>query len=254
MKALTRIFTLLLLIVSFVTAADLSQASDAFHKGNEAYEKGNFEEASADYQKAEDLGIANTRLYFNHANSLYRQHQLGLSILYYEKARKLSPLDEDVLYNLRFAQSQVADKIPEPESNLLTQALWHLHASYSIRAGIWMAFALFTLAFTGIAASLFLASFLRWLSVAVTVVSILILLAFSPSLIYKVHQQENEQYGIVLQPAIDMLSGPGDNYQVLARVHEGTRFEIVEQRGEWLSVKLANGKGGFVRSNQLGKV
>ena len=101
---------------------------------------------------------------------------------------------------------------------------------------------------------MFLTSFLRWLSATAAVLSLLALLAFSPSLLYKIHQQENEVYGIVLQPAVDMLSGPGENYQVLAKVHEGTRFEIVEQRGEWLSVKLANGKGGFVRANQLGKV
>ena len=87
-----------------------------------------------------------------------------------------------------------------------------------------------------------------------TACSLLALLAFSPSLLYKIHQQETEQYGIVLQPTIEMFSGPGETYQVLAKIHEGTRFVIVEQRGEWLSVKLANGKGGFVRANQLGKV
>ncbi len=245
---------LLLLSFSGAIASDLSQATDWFRKGNEAYEKGSFEEASSDYQKAEDLGVANARLYYNHGNALFRQHQLGLSILNYERARKLDPLDEDIQFNLRFAQSQVADKIPEPEPNLLTKLLWNVHASYSVRAGLWIAFGLFALAFAAVAAALFLTSFLRWLSILIAVVASLTLAAFSPSLIYKIHQQETMQYGIVLQPAVEMFSGPGENYQVLAKVHEGSRFEIVEQRGDWLSVKLANGKGGFVRTNQLGKV
>ena len=80
------------------------------------------------------------------------------------------------------------------------------------------------------------------------------LLAFSPSLFYKIHQQESEEYGIVLSQSVEMYSGPGENYQVLAKVHEGTRFEIVELHGEWLSVKLANGKGGYVKADRLGKV
>ena len=246
------LFFLFSFSISFAT--DLNTATDWFRKGNTAYEKGNFEEASSNYQKAEDLGVANSRLYYNHANSLFRQRQLGLSILYYERARKLAPLDEDILSNLHFAQAQLADKIPEPESNLLTKLVWNVHASYSIRSGIWAAFGLFALIFAAVAAALFLTSFLRWLSILIAVVSSLALISFSPSLGYRIHQQESVQIGIVLQPAIEMLSGPGENYQVLAKVHEGTRFEIVEQRGDWLSVKLANGKGGFVRANQLGKV
>lgn len=254
MNRFISVLMFLAVTLSFSTAADLASATDWFRKGNEAYEKGNFEEASSDYQKAEDLGVANARLYYNHGNALFRQRQLGLSILNYERARKLAPLDEDILSNLRFAQAQLADKIPEPESNLLTRLVWTAHAGYSVRSGVWAAFGLFALAFTAVAAALFLSSFLRWLSILIAVISSLGLIAFSPSLAYKIHQQETAQYGVVLQPAIEMFSGPGENYQVLAKVHEGTRFEIVEQRGDWLSVKLANGKGGFVRANQLGKV
>jgi tetratricopeptide (TPR) repeat protein len=249
-----RVFAALLLFAGLVSAADLASATDWFRKGNAAYEKGGFEEAAGDYQKAEDLGVADSRLYFNHGNALFRLNQLGPAILYYERARKLSPLDEDINFNLRYAQSRVVDKIPDPEPNLLTKVLWQLHAGYSLRAGLWAAFALFALVLAGISAAVFFSSFLRGLSIVMATCSLLALLAFSPSLLYKIHQQETGQYGIVLQPTIEMFSGPGETYQVLAKIHEGTRFVIVEQRGEWLSVKLANGKGGFVRANQLGKV
>jgi len=258
MSALTRLLAFCLFTLTFAftlaEAKGVAEATDYFRKGNEAYEKGSFDEAASAYQTAEEFGVSNARLFYNHGNALFRLHQLGPAILYYEKARKLSPLDPDIQFNLRFAQAQVADKIPEPEANSLTRILWNIHAIYPLRSGVWAAFALFALIFAAASAALFLTSFLRWLSTAAAVLALLALLAFSPSLLYKIHQQENEVYGIVLQPAVDMLSGPGENYQVLAKVHEGTRFEIVEQRGEWLSVKLANGKGGFVRANQLGKV
>ncbi len=245
---------LILVAAGCACAADLSPATEWFRQGNTAYEKGSFQEAAADYQKAEDLGVANAALYYNHGNALFRMNQLGPAILFYERAHKLAPLDEDINFNLRYAQSRVEDKVPEPESNLLTRVLWHLHAGYSLRAGLWTAFALFTLAFAFLIAFLLSGSFLRWLSAAGAVVSFLCLIALSPSLAYKVHQQETEEYAIVMQPVIEMYSGPGESYQVLAKVHEGTKFEIVEQHGDWLSVKLANGKGGYVRANQLGKV
>jgi uncharacterized protein YgiM (DUF1202 family) len=86
------------------------------------------------------------------------------------------------------------------------------------------------------------------------VLAALVLLAISPSLYFKIREQESLQYGIVLKPAVEMFSGPGENFQILTQVHEGTKFEIVETRGDWVSVKLANGKGGFVRLADLGKV
>jgi tetratricopeptide (TPR) repeat protein len=244
----------LIFTAGMALATDLASASEWFRQGNTAYEKGNFQEAAEDYQKAEDLGVANATLYYNHGNALFRLNQLGPSILFYERAHKLEPLDEDINFNLRYAQSHVEDKVPEPESNLLTRVLWRLHASYSIRSGLWAAFALFTLAFAFAISALMLLSFLRWLSVVGAVVAVLALLALSPSLLYKIHQQETEEYAIVMQPVVEMFSGPGENYQVLAKVHEGTKFEIVEEHGDWLSVKLANGKGGYVRANQLGRV
>jgi uncharacterized protein YgiM (DUF1202 family) len=82
----------------------------------------------------------------------------------------------------------------------------------------------------------------------------LAMLSLVPSLAMKIKDQETLRYAIVLKPAIEMFSGPGETFQVLTQVHEGTKFEIVETRGDWVSVKLANGKGGFVRLSDLGKV
>jgi tetratricopeptide (TPR) repeat protein len=232
----------------------LKAATDWFRSGNTAYEDGRFEVAAADYQKAVDLGVADARLYYNLGNALFRLNRLGPAILYYERAFKLNPADPDIAFNLRFARARVVDKIPEPETNLLTRALWGLHASYSVRAGAWAAWLLFTLAFAGAAAAQWLRGFARagvWMA---TVLAGIALLAFSPSLVYKIRQQESAQYGVVLQPMAEMFSGPGENYQILAKVHEGTKFEIVERKGDWVSVKLANGKGGFVRASQLGMV
>lgn len=246
---------LLLAALSMASAKSLFIATEYFGDGNAAYEKGDFETAAAAYQKAEDLGIAaDSRLYFNHGNALFRLNRLGPAILHYERARKLAPLDEDIASNLRFAQSRVVDKIPEPEINLLTKLLTFLHNSYSLRMGIWFAFTLFSLVFLFAALAMLSGKFLRGFSILGLVCSLLALLAFSPFLYYKIRQQETENFGIVLEQSVEMLSGPGENYQVLAKVHEGTKFEIVEQRGEWLSVKLSNGKGGYVRANRLGKV
>ncbi len=232
----------------------LERATRNFRLANAAYEKNDYAKAEELYRRAVDEGAVNARLYFNYANALFRQDRLGMAILYYEKARKLAPEDEDIAFNLRFANAQTADKNPEPEANLLTKVLWKLHSAFSINQGLWAAAGLFSAGFLLAALSLYAGAALRGVLVGAAVLCFIALAALSPSLVYKIKQQESVQYGIVLAPAVEMYSGPGDSFQLLTKVHEGTKFEIVEVRGDWASVKLLNGKGGYVRLADLGKV
>jgi tetratricopeptide (TPR) repeat protein len=232
----------------------MARAEKAFREANGAYERNDYAKAADLYRKAVDEGVVNARLYFNYANALFRQNQLGLAILYYEKAAKLEPTDEDIAYNLRFANAQTVDKNPAPENNALTRMLWFLHSSYSINEGLWICAGLFAGIFLAAMAAVFAGAALRGLLFTAMGLLTFALLVLGPSLAYKIQQQESVQYGIVLKPVVEMYSGPGENFQLLTKIHEGTKFQIVESRGEWVSVKLLNGKGGYVRYGDLGKV
>lgn len=261
MKKLARLFALACAAVAFLAAAAgavspeaLARAEKSFRQANAAYEKSDYAQAGDLYRRAIDEGVADSRLYFNYANCLFRQNQLGMAILYYEKARKLDPNDPDIAYNLRFVNAQIQDKVPAPEENALTRMLAFAHGAFSINEGLWIELALFT--FLGLAAMicLYVGTAARTaLGVAMGTAAVA-MLALAPSLAMKIKDQETLRYAIVLKPAIEMFSGPGETFQVLTQVHEGTKFEIVETRGDWVSVKLANGKGGYVRLSDLGKV
>jgi tetratricopeptide (TPR) repeat protein len=233
---------------------DLSTATAAFRAGNAAYEQGRYEEAAAAYEKAEAAGAADARLYYNQGNALFRLNRLGAAILAYERARKLAPSDPDIDFNLRFARSRIVDKTPEPVSNAFTRFAWNLHAGYSLRSGIWAAFALFALGFAALAAGLFAGSVGRLVAFAISLLAFCGLLAFSPSLWLRIRHQETAGRAVVLEPVAEVYSGPGEKYELLFRAHEGTAFDIVERRGEWLSVKLPDGKGGFIRARKTGEV
>jgi tetratricopeptide (TPR) repeat protein len=260
MKALLRalsalsVFCLLAAAAGAASPEALARAGQAFRQANAAYEKSDYAQAADLYRRALDEGVADSRLYFNYANCLFRQNQLGLAILYYEKARKLDPNDPDIAYNLRFVNAQIQDKLPAPEENALTRALAFVHGSFSINAGLWMELGLFTLLGLAAILCLYVGAAARAALGVLMAAAALAMLALIPSLTFKIKDQETVRYAIVLKPAVEMFSGPGENFQVLTQVHEGTRFEIVETRGDWVSVKLANGKGGFVRLADLGKV
>lgn len=248
--------------VSLATAAtvDLDAATSAFREGNAAYERGDFTGAANAYERAEAAGAADARLYYNHANALFRTDRLGPAILYFEKARKLAPTDPDILHNLDFARARVADKIPEPPANFVTRLLWSAHASYSPRTGVWIAWGLFSAGFLALTLGLFLPALGRIATIALATVSFAVLLAFAPSLVYKLRQHGTAVRAVVLQPVTDLHSGPGASYELLFRAHEGTVFTIVSREkkdadGEpWLAVKLPDGRGGYVKAKAVGEV
>jgi tetratricopeptide (TPR) repeat protein len=248
------ILALSCLAMAAVSPEALARATKSFQQANGAYEQNDYAKAADLYRRAIDEGVADSKLYFNYANCMFRLNQPGMAILYYEKARKLDPNDQDVAYNLRFVNANIIDKNPAPEINALTKALQFAHSAFSINEGLWIVLGLFTLIFVAGMAALYAGTALRGALITAIVLAALALLVISPSLILKIKEQETLQYGIVLKPAVEMFSGPGETFQVLTQVHEGTKFEIVETRGEWVSVKLANGKGGFVRLTDLGKV
>src|SRR5471030_132700 len=108
---------LLIIIMLFWLAPTIaysdSQSDALFKKGNDYYAKGMYKEAFATYQSLTNDGYQSAGLYFNMGNASYKLADFPLAILYYEKAHKLAPGDEDINFNIRFANLKTIDKIDE---------------------------------------------------------------------------------------------------------------------------------------------
>ena len=71
-----------------------------FAEANTAYESGDYEMAIATYLDVVDMGVVDEDLYYNLGNAFYKTGQLGPAILYYERARRLAPRNDDINQNL----------------------------------------------------------------------------------------------------------------------------------------------------------
>ncbi len=105
--------TIALLAMAFVLASGaLASPADDFVAANKLYNAGKFSDAIAAYEKIEPKTAA---LYFNLGNACFRAGEIGKAIVNYERARRLSPRDPDILANLRFAQQKLGvDEVNAP--------------------------------------------------------------------------------------------------------------------------------------------
>ena len=77
-------------------------------------------------------------------NTYYKLDDIPSALLYFEKAHKLNPADEDINFNIRLARSKTTDKLDEVPEFFAT-AWWHsfilflsaIHLLYRVCCFFW---------------------------------------------------------------------------------------------------------------------
>jgi len=125
------LYQIILLLIIFVSAlkADINSSMQA---GNEFYKNNQYQLAIDEYDKLINQGYEGASLYYNLGNAHYRLGKIGYAILYYEKALKLSPGDEDAKHNLALAKVNISDKVDELPPFFIFNIWEGLLASFSV--------------------------------------------------------------------------------------------------------------------------
>ena len=62
-------------------------------------------------------------------------------------------------------------------------------------------------------------------------------------------QNTSTQYGVIVADEATVRKGNGDSYalQLSQPLHAGSEFVVLEERGAWLHIQLANNTAGWIR-------
>jgi tetratricopeptide (TPR) repeat protein len=223
-----------------------------FVKGNKEYAQKNYEAAATTYQKVLDAGIRTSSIYYNLGNTHYRLNNLASAILNYERAHRISPNDDDVNANLRFANSKITDKM-EVVPELFLKRWW---TSFLLLLSVqsWSVFGVLSLllGFVGLVIYLFsLKVELKRFSFYTGLVLILLgICCISFAGAEESYLQAHKE-AIVFNGIVNVKSAPDIKQKTLMAIHEGTKVRIIEPRENWLKVELPNGNIGWVEAAAL---
>jgi tetratricopeptide (TPR) repeat protein len=250
-----RIIYLLLLIVSPLLAFSNDDAAALFKKGNEQYAKAQYKEAITSYQKLVDGGYQSTAVYFNLGNAYYKTDDIAPALLYYEKAHKLSPGDEDIRVNIQLANLKTSDKLEETPEFFITK-WWHafiLGASLSTLAVMSVLFFL--------AGSLVFILYRFTNSVSIKKISFytaILLLFFGLATIFVAARQadyfESHRQAIVFSSSVTIKSAPSNTSKNLFVLHDGTKVEILQHSNDWVKIRLSNGNEGWISATDVKEI
>jgi tetratricopeptide (TPR) repeat protein len=223
--------------------ADIESATALFKKGNESYEAGNFDQAIEEYQKIVNLGIKNSKVFYNLGNAYFRKNQLGKAILNYRKALALEPRDEDSMANLAFAKLFTLDKMEQEKIDPLSNLVhWFVNLFSTDELTIFVSLSYCLSIAFGILI-LFTRKRRAWL-LGLSIL-LFIFVVSSSSLATKLHF-DSAKNGVLIAPQAEVRSGPGGDYTLQFTGHEGLEFQINEQAEGWYRISLSNGVKGWI--------
>ena len=240
------------LLTSAVAMAQSDMPGTWFEEGNAAYNEGNYELALEKYWHIVDFGVESAPLYYNMGNAYYKMKEYPLSILYYEKALKLDPGNEDIKVNLEIANLAVADKIEKLPEPFFVRWWNSLKSMFSADGWAWVS--IITFALTLFCLYLFLMSRRTGVRKAGFFVGLLTLIVLALSVTFaigKYNTLSRQDEAIITTPTVTVKSSPSTSSVDLFVLHEGSKVQILDQSMEWSKVRIADGSEGWLLSEDM---
>ena len=252
---LKRIIYLFMIIAMPLLAFGDATLNSLLKKGNDQYAKGQYKEAIVTYQKIVDDGHMSALVYFNLGNAYFKDNDVSSALLYYEKAHKLSPGDEDINFNIQFANQKTTDKVEATPEFFITR-WWH---SFILR------FSLTTLAVLSIVliitgfALLVVYRFTNSVGIkkASFYAALLIIFLGLGSMFTADRQQQyfdGHHGAIIFSNSVNVKSGPTPSSKNLFLIHDGTKVDVLDNNNGWMKIKLANGSEGWINASDAKEI
>ena len=238
----------LLLLVPFG-----ANAQDAWQTGIDAYAAGDWATARESWTSILDSGQESAALLTNIGSACFKEGDLAHAILYYEKALKADPSYSDAKYNLEFAQTFRKDRIESVPEFFVVGWIRALRCGLAGNAWAALFLALFALALG------LLLLFLLGRSPAARktgfftglVALLLALMCLGFSLRLRADYSARSS-AIVVSPVVVARSAPDNNSGTdLFILHEGTKVKVLDSMGSWDNIELADGRQGWIISNEI---
>ena len=230
-------------------------AEELWSSANEAYNNAEYATALERYNAILDRGLHSAALYYNLANTYFKTEQLGSAILYYNRALRIAPADEDIRHNMEYAEQMTKDSIEEIPEFILTT--WVRAVRGALSSTAWSVISLILLA-AALAMALFylLAQRLTLRKMGFYTMVIAALLFILASLFAWSEREMivNSKEAIIMSSAVSIKSSPDRAATELFVLHEGTKVSIGHEIAGWAEVRISDGRKGWVEQSRIEKI
>lgn len=239
-----------------------ASASDLISQADSAYSADNFPMAERLYKEALIHHGTSSVLFYNLGNTYYRQGNLGMALVNYERALKLDPSNSDARINLEFVKGKIADR--QIDEGSIIETLWDNTVTlFKADTWAWIAVVLFALFLAGLVTYLFsrvvIVRKISFFGGAIVFIlcAAAIIISFAAA-----NRIESDNWAIVLPPASQLSTSPREartQSEEAFLLHEGTKVEIVDSvqtsgEGKWYEVLVAGRERAWIKAADVERI
>ncbi len=227
-------------------------SNNVFDEGVKFYMSKQYEKSITSFQSIVNEGYQSQALYYNLACSYFKIEDYSHAMLWFERAKRLNPSDDDTEFNIQVTKYKLKDKI-EALPDLFFVSWWKSFLNifsekqWSINTIIFL-FTFFVML------AIFLITPTYWLRKTSFYVCAVSIFLFSISFIAAYTQTKimnNKHEAIIMSKKLEIKSSPDASSKVLFVVHDGIKVNIQDKIGDWVEIKLPNGDKGWVLMSEL---
>ena len=224
----------------------LEEASRFFQEANQLADQSQsaelYRKAAIRFEKLVQDGVVNGKLYYNLGNTYFQLHDLGRTVLNYRRAQLYLPSDDNLRQNLLTARSQQADRIDQRQEAQLAKTLLFWHYDLPVQVRLTLLVAANALLWGGLGLRIYRGRG-RWWPQAV---ALALALLMAGSLLHERFGRHLQGVLVAAETTARKGDGPAYAKSFDEPLHAGLEFSLVEKRGEWLYIELADGRRCWV--------
>ncbi|MFH2036222.1 MAG: tetratricopeptide repeat protein [Candidatus Zixiibacteriota bacterium] len=242
----------MLLLISAMPFPVLAiDAKSVFAESGKNFENMEYDKALEGYQTLVDNGYESASLYFNMGNCYFKQGQLGYAILYYMKAERLNPNDDDIRTNLAFSQQFMPTRLEGVKINPVTDFLDLIVGRFTLDTIAWISSILFILFILILAWKIYMnfsGSVFR-----IAIYTLLVIFVISSGLTtYKYRTEYLKESGVIIDNEANVYSSPSEDSEVELVGSFGLVMEITKKTDDYYLVIFENKRKGWINIKSVG--
>ncbi|MCI7141185.1 tetratricopeptide repeat protein [Alistipes sp.] len=227
-------------------------AEALWDRANTAYINGDYHAAMEFYEELVARGLGSAKLYYNLGNAYFKDGLTGRAILYYHKALRLAPGNDDIRYNLSVAEARAKDRIEAIPDFFLTEWIRAVRRTMSCTA--WSVLSLAALVLTlGLFLIYLLAQrlSLRKGGFYGTILAGVLFVLTTCFAAGERREMLDDSHAVVMAASTAVKSSPDKSSTDLFVLHEGTLVSITNRLEGWCEITIADGKKGWLEAKTI---
>lgn len=247
---------LLVAMVALVTVTGsvlAAGASEEFAQANKFYDERDYPSAIRLYQSVLAQGRESAAAFFNLGNAYFKNGDLGHAVLYYMKARRLDPADDDIRHNLEFARRFSTVQMEGVELNPINTFFVSLVDPYRLTTLAWVSSAFFIL-FMVILMLRFGLGMTGGAVRSVLMAAIILVLISSGLTTFKYRVEYLNRRAVIIADESPVLTGPSEQSDIELQGAPGLIIQILDESGDYYNVLFENKRRGWISKDLVAEI